>query len=487
MNKLFRNFSWLGLVSITLLLVLIFRSPAIAQTARHYSDLKFPSLPEIQIPKYERYQLANGMVVYLMEDHQLPLVSGTAIIRTGSRLEPSEQIGLAQITGIVMRSGGTKQHSPDQLNQLLEQRAATVETGINTTAGSASFNTLTEDLPTVFNAFAEVMRNPGFAPEQLELTKNQEKGAIARRNDNPGDIAKREFQKLIYGDASPYARTVEYATVDNISREDVIKFYDTYVRPDQIILGIVGDFDSKSMKAMIDKAFGDWQPPATKAALNVPTASQKYKSGIFLVDQPQLTQSNILMGHIGDELKNPDYPALSVLNGVLSGFGARLFNELRSRQGLAYSVYGLWNPSYDYPGVFIAGGQTRSETTVPFIKSLLAEIERIRTTPITEEELNQAKESILNSFVFNFENPSQTLSRLMRYEYFGYPEDFIFQYQQGVKNTTIEDIQRVAQKYLQPNQIVTLVVGNAKAIKPPLSTLGKDIETVDISIAKPKI
>jgi zinc protease len=170
---------------------------------------------------------------------------------------------------------------------------------------------------------------------------------------------------------------------------------------------------------------------------------------------------------------------------VLNGFGGRLFNDLRSRQGLAYSVYGYWSPQYDFAGTFTAGGQTKSETTVPFVRSLLAEIEKVRTTPISEQELNYAKDSILNSFVFNFEDPNQTLSRLMRYEYFGYPEDFIFQYQKAVKATTIEDVRRVAQKYLQPDRLVTLVVGNSQAIQPALSSLGTTVKTVDVTIPQP--
>jgi zinc protease len=174
------------------------------------------------------------------------------------------------------------------------------------------------------------------------------------------------------------------------------------------------------------------------------------------------------------------------MNQVLNGFGGRLFNEVRSRQGLAYSVYGIWSPRFDYPGTFLAGGQTRSEGTVPFIKAILSEIEQLRTTPVTAQELASAKDQVLNSFVFNFQDPGQTLSRLMRYEYFGYPEDFLFRYQQAVKATTIEDVQRVAQKYLQPDKIVTLVVGNASAIQPSLTTLSADVTSLDITIPEPK-
>ncbi|MBD2338201.1 insulinase family protein [Calothrix sp. FACHB-156] len=457
-------------------------SQAATAAAKHYTELQLPPLPEIKLPKYERFVLQNGMVVYLMEDHELPLVGGTALVRTGSRLEPADKVGLADFTGEVMRTGGTKKHSADELNELLEQRAASVETGIGETSGSASFEALTEDLETVFGLFTEVLREPVFAQEKLDLAKTQEKGSIARRNDNPNSIAGREFRKLIYGKDSPYARTTEYATLEKISREDLIKFYQQYFYPNNIILGIIGDFDPKKMRSLIQAKLGDWKPNPNLAKPQLPQVSQANTNGVFFVNQPQLTQSNIYIGHLGGKLDSVDYPALDVVNGVLNGFGGRLFNEVRSRQGLAYSVYGQWSPRYDYPGVFIAGGQTRSQTTVQFVKSLQAEIKRLQTQRVTPQELAFAKESTLNSFVFNFEDPNQTISRLMRYEYYSYPADFLFRYQKAVAATTTADVQRVARKYLKPENLVTLVVGNQTAIQPPLTQLAKQVTPIDVTI-----
>ncbi len=360
-----------------------------------------------------------------------------------------------------------------------------METGIGNAAGNASFSALSEDLGQVFDLFAEVIQKPAFTQDKLDLAKKQQAGQIARRNDDPGDIASREFTKLIYGESSPYARTVEYTTLDQISRSDLVAFYEEYFHPENMILGIVGDFESANMRQLIEEKFGSWQPASQPKAQTVPSASQAKRGGVFLVDQPQLTQSNILLGHLGGQFNNPDYPTLGVFNEVLNGFGGRLFNEIRSRQGLAYSVYGFWSPRHDYPGIFLAGGQTRSDATVPFIKAVLSEIEKIRTTPITPQELTQAKEGVVNSFVFNFQDPSQTLSRLMRYEYYGYPADFIFHYLQGVEETTVEDVQRVAQKYLKPEDIITLVVGNTKEIQPPLNIFSTDVTSIDVSIPEP--
>ena len=479
-------FSWLSLAILTVLLSFTMEFRAIADTPKHYTELEFSPLPEIQLPEYERHELDNGMVVYLLEDRDLPLIGGTALIRTGSRLEPSNKVGLAQLTGAVMRSGGTENHPAAELNAILEQKAASVETGIDLSMGNASFSTLTEDLDTVFPLFTEVLRQPAFAPEKLAIALKQQRGAIARRNDDPKNIAEREFDKVIYGETSPYARTIEYETLNNIDRQDAVDFYQTYVRPETIILGIVGDFDSDEMLERVKTAFGDWQVDTALPTFELSAATQEYSNGLFVVDRPKLTQSNIMLGHIGGQFNSEDYPVLSVLNGILNGFGGRLFNEVRSRQGLAYSVYGAWSPNYDFDGLFIAGGQTQTSNTVPFIKSIISEVKKLRTQPVSEKELDDAKESILNSFVFNFQTPNQTLSRLMRYEYFDYPEDFIFTYQKQVQNTAREDILKVAREHIKPEKLVTLVVGNQQGMNPSLDSLAQEINLVDVSISQPE-
>ena len=476
---------WLGLMLTILVLVLICRLPVVANTPLPYSEIESPPLKEVQMPDYERYELDNGMVVYLMENRELPLVGGRVMIQTGSRLEPPGKTGLAELTGTVLRSGGTHKHSADELNQMLEQRAASIETEVGKTYVSADFNALSEDLDLVFKLFAEVLRYPAFAPEPLQRAKIGMRGGIASRNDDPEDIVWQEFQKQVYGANSPYARTVEYETLDNISRQDAIDFYQKYFRPDRIILGIVGDFDSRKMKARIEESFRDWQPPADASEVSVPKASQKVEGGIFSVDLPHLTQSYIELGHIGVQFDDPDYPALKVLNEVISGLGGRLFNEVRSRQGLAYFVYGDWEFNYDYRGLFNAGGQTRSSTTVPFVESIMSELKRLRREPITEAELKQAKESVLNSFVFNLSEPKSILSRLMRYEYYGYREDFLFEYRRAVEEITAEDLLQAAKKHLQPDRMITVVVGNKKEIKPDLSSLGSQVQPIDVSIPEP--
>jgi len=475
---------WACLAFFVLVLsIFVGQLPSQAAVPRHYTELSFPPTPEIRLPEFSRYQLANGLVVYLIEDHELPFISGTAWIRAGSRWEP--KVGLADLTGDLLRTGGTKLHTSDQLNQLLEQEAASVETSISDSAGFASFNTLTEDLPKVFGLFAEVLTQPAFAVDKLNFAKSQARNAIARRNDDPGQILSREFNRLVYGTNHPYARLLEYRDLDQIDRRDLVDFYTQYFHPNNMILGIVGDFDPGRIKALIQEQLGAWPANPQLTLPSLPEVKAAQTGGIFLIEQPQLNQSYVRLGHLGGILNSPDFAALAVINNVLNGFGGRLFNEVRSRQGLAYDVYGVWSPRFDYPGLFFAGGQTRSETTIPFIRAVLNEIDRLRKTPITASELTRAKESTLNSFIFNFQTPSQNLSRLLRYEYYNYPRDFIFQYQRQVASTSVADIQKAAQTYLKPEQIVTLVVGNQAAIQPPLTTLSPEVKAIDITIPSP--
>ena len=477
---------FLAAATVSILLTFAYPRPAQAIEAKPYEELVFPPLGEVQIPEYERYEMDNGLVVYLMEDHDLPLVSGSATFRTGDYLVSTEQAGLGGIVGEAMRLGGTVSHPPDELNQMLEQRAASVETSVSDTSGSAGFSSLSEDLSAVFELFTEVIMQPAFDPEQVALIKSRSAGGIARRNDDPGDIVTREFNKLIYGDQSPYARTVEYASLANISRDDVVSFYERTISPENTILGIVGDFDPGQMKAQIASTLGNWQA-AESVALPNPPAGEQQTAGLFAIDQPQLTQSYIHVGHIGGELSSPYYAPMVVLNEALNGFGGRLFNEIRSRQGLAYSVYAVWSARYDHNGIFIGGGQTRSEATVPFIQSMYRELEKVRTEPITETELSFAKDSVLNSFVFNFQTPNQTLSRLIRYEYYGYPSDFVFQFRDQVESTTTEQVLRAAQSTLMPEQLITIVVGNMAAIEPGLETLADEVTPIDVTIPEPTV
>ncbi|MBN1361835.1 MAG: insulinase family protein [Sedimentisphaerales bacterium] len=452
--------------------------------AASYKQLQYPPLHEVVVPDVQRVTLPNGMRLFVLEDHELPLINMSARIRVGSIYEPADKVGLADITGEVMRTGGTTSRTGDELDQQLEQIAASVETGIGLNSGYASVSVLKDDIDTGLSILADVLMHPAFRADKIELAKVQQRSSISRRNDEPGEIAAREFGSLIYGPDSVYARTTEYATIDNITRDDLVAFHQRYYGPNNMMLAVWGDFDAAQMIAKIEQAFAGWEKTDIEPA-PAPQVEYDWPATVNLVARADLNQSNIYVGHIGGLRSDPDYFALTVMNEILGGsFTGRLFKNVRSRQGLAYSVGGTYSSGLDHRGVFRMGCQTKAGSTVHAIQAMIDEARRMTTDEVTDEELKLAKESYLNSFVFNFDSTSEVITRLMTYEYFGYPEDFLQQTRAGVEKVTKADVLRAAREHLRPDKMQILVVGQPDAFDEPLSTLGS-VNTIDITIPTP--
>ncbi|MEK6569843.1 MAG: pitrilysin family protein, partial [Bacteroidota bacterium] len=307
-------------------LALLFLSlPTEAQKAKIYKDLKYPPLHELKIPEPGRFELANGMVLYLLEDHELPVINASALIRAGSRWEPNDKVGLASIAGTVMRTGGTVSKTGDELDEELEKIAASVETSIGQTSGSASMSAMKEDVDKVLAIYADVLMHPAFREDKIDLAKIERRDGIARRNDNVFSIISREFTKLIYGATSPYGRVMEYEHVDNITKDDLVAFHKRFFVPNNVILGLWGDFNAAEMKAKVENVFRDWQRSEIQVP-PVPDVRYDFKNRIFFVQKGDINQTNVRIGHIGGKVNEPDYYALDVMNHVLGGgFSSRLF------------------------------------------------------------------------------------------------------------------------------------------------------------------
>ena len=451
-----------------------------------YKDLKFPPLKEIQIPKIDETTLPNGMKVYLLENHELPLVRGTALVRTGNLFDPADKVGLATVTGEVIRSGGTAAKTGDQIDEQLENIAASVESSIDESFGRITFSTLKERTDEVLGVFHDVITSPAFRDNKIELVKSQLRSGILRRNDDAPGISQREFTDLVYGPKTPYGWQMEYATLDNIKRDDIANFYKRYYFPSNIILAVQGDFSTAEMKAKIQSLFGSWnysQPPVPA----FPKVQSDPKPGVYLATKTDVTQTNFTLGQLGGTLKDKDYPALEVMGDILGGgFQSRLFQRIRTQLGYAYGVSAAWGAGFDHPGLFEIAGSTKSASTVDTLREIDKEVQRIRTTEVTAEELESAKQTVINGFVFNFDTPAKTLNRLLTYRYYGYPDDFIFQYQKAVSNVTRADILRVAREYIDPAKFVIVAAGNPKDFGTPLSALGEPVSDIDLTIPEPK-
>jgi len=468
------------------LLLLLVASCAETQkvTKTDYENLEYPELNDFQKPEVETFTTDNGITFYMVEDTELPLIDVRVNVRTGGVLVPNEKTGLASITGTVMRSGGTDTYPSDSLNVLLENRAASMETGIGFSSGYARMNVLQEDFDSLLPIFVDLLMNPAFPEEKVELAKKQTKSSISRRNDDPGQIAAREFEQLIYGENSVYGRTPEYATVNNISREDLVKFHDEHFNGQNMMVGVVGDFDAETMKKKLQKAFGE-VPAGEKTELDFPDVGYDYQQSVNFVNKSDVNQSVVLMGHIGGLRDNPDYPKVQVMNKVLSGgFSGRILQVIRTELGLAYSPGGQFGMNSFYPGEFYVQVRTKSSTTSQVIDAVKKELKRIQQEPISQEELQDTKDQILNSVVFQYDSYDKVLGQQMSYAYRGLPSDAFEEYIEGVKATTVEDVQEMAQKYLHPNQLEILVVGNKEEIGDQLTKYG-DVNTIDISIPQP--
>lgn len=466
-----------------LMLTLASFVPHAAGQAADWRQIPIPSLPSFHPQEPKRIELPNGMVVFLQEDHELPIIDGTARVRGGSRSEAANKVGLVDIYGEVWRTGGSKNQTGDQLDDYLEIRAAKVETSGGVDSTTISWSCLKGDFDDVFKAFNEVLREPEFRADKLDLAQKEMFDSISRRNDDVSQIASRESTKLAYAKDNPYAREPEYATVAAVTRQDLVDWHHSHVHPNDIILGIVGDFDSAAMEAKLRQAFGDWpKGPSVKPA---EIEFHPAKPGYYLIPKEDVNQSSIRMTEIGIRRDNPDYYAAQVFNEAFGGgFSSRLFKSIRTAQGLAYGVGAGIGATFDHPGIVRVSMSTKSATTVESIQALYKEIDGLQTNPISDDEIKRAKDAILNSFVFNFDSPEKVLRERMAYEFYGYPSDFLERYRAGIEKVSREDVARTAAKYLHKDKLAVLVIGNTAEFDKPLSSLGP-VTQLDISIPPP--
>jgi len=471
----------LPLLSIAVLLIGV--ASRAAGQATDWQQIPIPTLPAFHPQEPKRIELPNGMVIFLQEDHELPIIDGVARIRGGSRSEPASKVGLMEIYGEVWRTGGTKAQTGDQLDDYLEIRAAKVETGSNADSTTISWSCLKGDFDDVFKAFNDLLREPEFRADKIDLAQKSMDDAISRRNDDVSSIVGRESKKLAYGANNPYALEPEYATVAAITRADLLDWHHAHVYPNNIILGIVGDFDSATMEAKLRQTFGNW--PKGPALKEEKIDFQPAKAGYYQIPKEDVNQSSIEMTDLGIRRDNPDYYATQVFNEAFGGgFSSRLFKSIRTAQGLAYGVGGGIGSAFDHPGIVRISMSTKSASTVESIQALYKEIENLQKNPISDEEIKRAKDSILNSFVFNFDSPEKVLRERMAYEFYGYPADFLERYRAGIEKVSKEDVARTAAKYLHRDKLAVLVVGNTTEFDKQLSTLGP-VTNIDIAIPPP--
>jgi zinc protease len=455
-----------------------------AQQSKPWEQIPIPPLHAFHPQQPKRIELKNGIVIFLQEDHELPFIYGSVLIPGGSRDEDPAKAGLVGLYSQAWRTSGTASMDGDAMDDLLEAKAAHIETEGDDDSTALSWDSLKGDSDQVFSLAMDLFFHPKFNAEKLELAQQQEATGIVRRNDEEDAIAGRESAKLVYGVNSPYTRQPELATIGAVTLSDLEAWHERTLKG-KLIVGIYGDFDPGAMEAKVRAAF-EGLPPVTPA----PPRHDEFpgpKPGVYFIDKEDVNQSNVQIVGIGIDRRNPDVAAIAVMNEILGGgFGSRLFQKIRTQQALAYAVGGGFGLTYDHPGTFQVEALTRSEKTVDATKLALAEIAALNTRPFTPDELKRAKDDILNSFLFRYDTKDKVLDESERLEFYGYPADYLETYHAALEKVTLADLAAVAKKYIHPEKLAVLVVGNGPEIKPGLDALGMGAPIpIDITIPQP--
>ena len=451
---------WLAAVSIA------FGQTGGTQIPANPRNLKYPPL-QFSPPKASAYRqvLNNGVVGFFVEDHDLPLVNISVIVRVGTYLDPAGKEGLAAATGSQLRAGGTVHYKADTFDEEADFLAAEISSSIGATSGRATLNFLSKDTDKSLEMFFDMLRNPAFQQDRLDLYKGQQLQGIERRNDRTDEIEAREWNRLLRGEKHFTSVYSTKASISSLTREDLIAFYKKYYQPGNFILAVSGDFKTADMKAKLEKAMEGWTNSGDVPG-KVPKPNYAPVPGVYIVNKPDVNQARVSIGHLGIMRGNPDEFAIDMMNDILggSGFTSRIMNRVRTDEGLAYDAGSAFSAGVYFEGQFRAAFQSKSATAAQAAQIVLDEIERIRKEKVAADELETVKNQAIEVFPRVFASATAIAETFASDEYTGRDPRYWETYRDKVKAVTADDIQRVALEYIHPDKLVILAVGNVNDI-----------------------
>jgi len=428
-------------------------------------DIHFAAL-EFEPPKASeyRFETSGGVPVYMMPSHEFPLINITFSFKGGAYLEPGDKVGLASMTGAMIRRGGTATMSASDLDEEFDFLAARASAFSGGTRSGASLNSLAANFDEALALFIDMLRNPGFQADKVELYRAETLEKMKQRNDDAGPILTREWDAMLYGRDSWQARVPTSATLESITTSDMRELHDRIFNPGNLIIGVTGDFEPDEMLAKIDKALAGWN--AGPRNPDAPDAHADFTPGVYHVEK-DIPQGKVSIGHRSVKRDHPDYFALRIMNDVLggSGFTSRITRKVRSDEGLAYSAGSRLSMPAMQDGEFMSYYQSKNETVALAAKLIFEEIDRIRTEPITQEELETSKASIIETFPRTFESKNATVNLFINDEWTNRPEGYWESFRDNVQSVTADEVLRVAQKHLHPDKMIMMIVGNWDEIK----------------------
>jgi zinc protease len=435
--------------------------------------------PKFALPAVEKSTLSNGLSVWLVQKHNLPIVAMNLVVNAGGSLDPNDRAGIASLTASMLNQG-TKTRSATEISNSLQAIGASVGANSSWDSSGVSMQTLTKNLDPALDIYADVVKNAAFPATELNSLKGRVAGSFRQRRASNTAVAGVVYSKVLYGDQA-YGRqlTGDEKSVQAIDRGDLVKFYGDYYRPNNSTLIVVGDVTMNAIKPKLEKAFGDWKAgglsPATLADQRMMA-----KPGIYLVDKPGSAQSSVTIGQVGIDRSNPDYYAVQVMNAVLGGGGAaRLFMNLREDKGYTYGAYSRFTPRRG-AGPFSASGEIQTVSTKEAVQEFMNELNGIRgSRPVTPEELEVNKQSLIRSFPGQFETLGGVSNQLGSLVTYGLPDSYFNDYIAKINSVSVADVNRVANKYIDPSKVAIVIVGDRKVIEPGLMQLGYPITHLD--------
>lgn len=433
--------------------------------------IEYPPL-RFALPEAERIELPSGAIVYFLENRELPLVELSATLRSGSMYDPPGKEGVATLTAHLLRTGGTQETASDELDSRLDALAASASFGMSLDSASASASFLKSDLEACMTLFSQMLLRPAFEDKKLALARSLKREELRRIGDNPQRLAFREFNRLMYPD-DPRGRYMTSASLNAITRDDLVAFHTRFFFPANMIWAVSGDLSREDAIAMMNRYFGHWPNRAEKFGL--PPRPKNEVSGLYLITKP-LPQSTVVSGEFTLGSHDPDYYAFTVLDFIIGsgGFPSRIFSAVRNNEGLAYSAGSFYRarPTYGVFGTYVFTKTESTEAARELIASILNDAV---AGAITDAELAWAKEAILQSFIFSFEHPAQIVSQQMELAFDAMPDNYLNMYRQNIEVVSLNDLKRVAQKHLDGASRLTLILGDTDNIGPLPKSLGKPV------------
>ncbi|MSR17637.1 MAG: insulinase family protein [Phycisphaerales bacterium] len=466
-NRVSATVSSSALLMASLALVAVLPAAARADdVVKRPEQLTFPPLvffaPEA---KEFRSTLSDGTPVYLAPSREFPLINLTLTAVGGANLDPVGKEGLAAITASMLRHGGTQSMSASEVDEALDFLATKCDLKPGKFNSLASLNSLAANFPESLRLFTEILRSPRFDESKLKLELAERVENLKQRNDAADGILAREWKFALYGEDHFESNQPTAAGLSSITTDDMRKFAANIFHPGNFLITVTGDFEPKAMLASLENAFAGWQPGARNAAPTAPTYT--LVPGLYHIEK-DIPQGKVAIGMRSIKRDDPDYIPFMVMNDILGGggFSSRIMQRVRSDEGLAYSAGSQFQPGIYYPGEFRASFESKNPTVALAIELILNEIARIRSEPVSANELEVAKLSFIETFPRTFESKDATLGVFVNDEMTARPEGYWQSYRDKIRAVTPADITRVAQKYLTPDQMVIMVVGKWSEIEP---------------------